>query len=100
MNMRRPVAALDVDDQVHRDVKRIVELWRDALDASGGPFLFGAFTNADAMYAPVVNRLHVYELTDDTGARSYMDLMMGLDTWKAWETAGRDEPWVVEEEEV
>ena len=100
MNMRRPVSALSVNDAVKKDVRRIVELWRDALDASGGPFLFGAFSNADAMYAPVVNRFHVYELTGDTGARSYMNTMMSLESWRVWETAARDEPWVVEEEEV
>ena len=100
MNMRRPVSALSVNDAVKKDVDRIVEVWRDALDASGGPFLFGGFSNADAMYAPVVNRFHVYELTGDTGARSYMNTMMSLESWRVWETAARDEPWVVEEEEV
>lgn len=100
MNMRRPVAALEVDEGVHKDVRRITDIWCGALDASGGPFLFGRFTNADAMYAPVVNRLNVYDLTDDSGARSYMNTMMGLATWKSWETEGRNEPWIVEEDEA
>ncbi len=100
MNMRRPVAALEVSDAVRKDVARVVDVWREALDHSGGPFLFGAFSNADAMYAPVVNRLNVYELTDDAAARSYMDTMMALEGWQAWETAARNELWVVEEEEV
>jgi glutathione S-transferase len=100
MNMRRPVAGIGDNPAVAKDVGRIVELWRDALAASGGPFLFGAFSNADAMYAPVVNRLHVYDLTDDSTARGYMDQMMSLKTWKDWEEAGRNEPWVVPADEA
>ena len=100
MNMRRPVAALEVDESVKGDVDRIEELCKSALDASGGPFLFGRFGNADAMYAPVVNRLHIYELSDDSNARSYMKTMMALESWKIWEAAARQEPWVVDEEEV
>ncbi len=100
MNMRRPVDALEVNSAVRGDVQRIAAIWESALDESGGPFLFGQFSNADAMYAPVVNRFHVYELCNDCAVRSYMDTMMALRSWKAWETAARQEPWVVEEEEV
>ena len=100
MNMRRPVRALDLSDAARRDIARVVEIWTETLKASGGPFLFGAFSNADAMYAPVVNRFHVYAATDDTTARGYMDHMMGLPAWQDWEAEGRAETWVIEEEEV
>lgn len=100
MNMRRPVRRIEADPSIGRDVARIVDIWKEALDASGGPFLFGAFTNADAMYAPVVNRFHVYDLTDDPTATSYMATLQALPAWQAWSEAGRAEPWTIEADEA
>ncbi len=100
MNMRREHKALQVSDGVHRDVRRITEIWRDCLDRSGGPFLFGGFTNADAMFGPVVNRLAIYRLSDDPAVRSYSESMTSLPAWNEWQEAGRAEPWIVEEDEA
>ncbi len=47
---------------VAADLARIVAMWQDALTASGGPFLFGGFSIADAYYAPVAARLRTYAL--------------------------------------
>ncbi|MEL6187118.1 MAG: glutathione S-transferase family protein, partial [Myxococcota bacterium] len=64
MNMRRRVEALAVDDAVRKDVRRIEAIWTETLKASGGPYLFGeTYTIADAMYAPVVNRFEIYQLS-------------------------------------
>lgn len=100
MNMRREHKALHVSDDVHRDVHRITEIWRGCLDGSGGPFLFGGFTNADAMFGPVVNRLAIYRLSDDPVVRSYSEAMTSLPAWKEWQDAARAETWVVEEDEA
>jgi glutathione S-transferase len=100
MNMRRPRRAIAISEKARRDVQRIETIWRDALRSSGGPFLFGAFTNADAMFAPVVNRLDVYDLTDDPDVRAYMDRIASLPAWREWAEAGRAEPWIVEEDEA
>ena len=100
MNMRREKRSIDVSDAVLRDVARIENLWTDALDRSGGPFLFGQFSIADAMFAPVVNRLDVYLLTENQVARSYMAHMQSQPAWQEWETAGKAEPWIVEEDEA
>lgn len=100
MNMRREVRAIDVSPAASGDVGRISDIWREALDASGGPFLFGAFTIADAMYAPVVNRLRIYDLADDPAVRGYMDTMEALPAWQAWAEAGRAEPWIIEPDEA
>jgi glutathione S-transferase len=56
--------AIELPPGVMADVRRIEELWRTCRDAHGGdgPFLFGRFTNADAMFAPVVNRFEVYAI--------------------------------------
>ncbi|MCZ4281013.1 glutathione S-transferase family protein [Kiloniella laminariae] len=100
MNMRREVGAIPISEATGRDVKRIVNIWRECLEHSGGPFLFGSFTNADAMFAPVVNRISVYALSDDPVVLRYSEAMTALPAWQEWEAAGKAEPWTVEEEEV
>lgn len=100
MNMRRDPKALQVSDGVHRDVDRITAIWRDCLERSGGPFLFGGFTNADAMFAPVVNRLAIYRLSDAPEVSTYTDAVTSLPAWTEWREAGQAEPWIVEEDEA
>ncbi len=100
MNMRREPAALTVSDAAKRDVARVEQIWRECIETHGGPYLFGDFSIADAMYAPVVNRLEIYMLADDPVAFDYMKIMKSLPAWREWELAGRQEPWIVEEDEV
>ncbi len=100
MNMRRSPKPIDISEHVHRDVTRIGSIWDDCLERYGGPFLFGGFCGADAMFAPVVNRLEVYCLPVSDASRAYMGRMKSLAAWREWEEAGRNEPWVVEEDEV
>ncbi|MBO6758874.1 MAG: glutathione S-transferase family protein [Roseibium sp.] len=100
MNMRRPVERLVVDDAVKADVARIVNIWRDCLEVSGGPFLFGGFTIADAMYAPVVSRFGTYTLTEDPVADAYGATLRETEAWKTWETDALKETWIVPEDEI
>lgn len=100
MNMRREVRAIEVSDAVRRDVARIEAIWAECLAAFGGPFLFGEFCNADAMYAPVVNRLHRYELSRTPAVLAYSESMTALPAWQEWEAAGKAEPWIVEADEA
>jgi glutathione S-transferase len=103
MNMRRDRSRKrELTPGVQANVARIDALWRDsrARFGKGGPFLFGAFSNADAMYAPVVSRFASYAIPVSETARGYMDAMMALPAWKAWEEAGRVEEWVMEGNEV
>ncbi|MFD1327804.1 glutathione S-transferase family protein [Mycoplana ramosa] len=100
MNIRRPPRAIDLPDGVMDDVARIEATWRDALQRWGGPFLFGPFSAADAMYAPVVNRFHAYRLTTDHSLLAYMDRIMAHPAWKKWEAAALAEPWTVPEDEA
>jgi glutathione S-transferase len=100
MNMRRPVKAIAVPDGVSSDVARIETIWREMRRRSGGPFLFGAFSAADAMFAPVVNRFAVYDLVLDPETKAYMDAMRAHPAWQAWEDAARAEPWIVPEDEA
>ena len=100
MNMRRPIEVLAEDDAVKADVDRIVTIWTECLEASGGPFLFGEFTNADAMYAPVVSRFATYSLSEAPVFKKYHAAMTGTEAWKAWEADALKETWVVAVDEV
>jgi glutathione S-transferase len=100
MNMAREVRPIAVSDGVRRDVARIEQLWSEALSASNGPFLFGDFTNTDAMFAPVVNRLEIYALSTHEAVARYSAAMKALPAWAEWEAAGRAEPWIVEADEA
>lgn len=86
-----------IGEELDRDIRRIVAIWRDtrARYGAAGSFLFGAFTNADAMYAPVATRFRTYgvELSafgDDGKAASYAETILALPEMAEW-TAGADE---------
>ena len=100
MNIRRERRALQVDADVRADVVRIEQIWKEALAHSGGPFLFGSFSAADAMYAPVVNRFDVYDLVADQETLGYMQRVKAHFAFRKWEEAARAEPWVVPDDEV
>lgn len=99
MNMRRAVSTHAITDDARRDVARICAIWREALTKSGGSFLYGDFSLADAAYAPVVNRLHVYRIAVDQICADYMARMMALPDWQEWEADSRAETWVIPEED-
>lgn len=70
------------------DVNRVLDIWRQCLHQSGGPFLFGSFSIADAMFAPVVNRFITYDVKVDTDCAKYIMTMRELPAHKAWIDAG------------
>jgi glutathione S-transferase len=76
---------------VQRDVARIEQLWADALQASGGPFLFGAFGAADAFYAPVVMRLLTYALPISATTAAYIERVVAHPAVAAWCAEARAE---------
>ena len=102
MNMRRPILPRELTPQAQANVQRIELIWTDCRTrfGAGGPFLFGAFGAADAMYAPVVSRFHTYAVALGPAARAYMAAIMNLPAWKEWLAAARDETWVLAEDEV
>src|SRR5271155_2338256 len=91
MNMARPANPRTLDDGAAADVTRIEAIWSDCLMIFGGPFLFGAFGAADAMYAPVVSRLHTYAVEVGATAHVYMRAVMALPAWNEWRDAARRE---------
>ncbi|ARM90468.1 glutathione S-transferase protein [Rhizobium sp. CIAT894] len=100
MNIRRPKARIVLPNGVDADVNRIETIWRRLLQQSGGPFLFGAFSGADAMFAPVVNRFDIYDLVSRDDTLAYMKTMKAHPAWRKWEEAARVERWIVAEDEV
>ena len=102
MNMWRPVLPRQLDADVKADVARIDAIWTDsrARFGAGGPFLYGAFGAADAMYAPVVSRFHTYAVEVSVAARDYMRAVMALPAWNEWRHAALREPWVLPHDEV
>jgi len=100
MNMRRVRQPIETTPAILADVARIQTLWSECLAESGGPFLFGGFSVADAMFAPVVNRLDVYAFETGPAVAAYMAAMKALPAWAEWEAAGRAEPWIVDEDEA
>lgn len=102
MNLRRRFARKDRGEAATRDVARIVESWREARArfGAGGPFLFGAFSAADAMFAPVVTRLDTYDWAVDPDIRAYMDAVLALPAYRAWKAGADAETEIVEADEV
>ena len=97
-NFRRPVKKRDLTPEVEADVARIEAAWKNTRKAfgKGGPFLFGKFCAADAMFAPVVNRLHTYDVPVSKKTRAYMDAIMALPAWRAWIADAEAETWSLE----
>jgi len=75
---------LATEPAARADVERMIALWEDALRESGGPFLFGEFSIADAFYAPVVTRLQTYGLPAPAAATDYMARVLATPAVAAW----------------
>ena len=102
MNCRRRVAGFRAPENATRDIRRIRQIWRWCREHWGGKgdFLFGDFSIADAMYAPVVSRFHTYGVRTGTVGRAYMDAVMGLDAMQEWNRSAAGESEVIHHSEV
>ncbi|WP_455874117.1 glutathione S-transferase family protein [Rhizobium yanglingense] len=100
MDIRRERGKIALADGVMADVLRIETIFREVRNRSGGPFLFGGFSAADAMFAPVVSRFDTYDLVTASDTLSYMSALKAHPAWLKWEAAARAEPWIVPKDEV
>jgi glutathione S-transferase len=102
MNLHRPVGAVTLSADAQANVARVQEIWTECRDRHGksGPYLFGAFTAADAMYAPVVHRFRTYAIGVSPQVQAYMDTMMALPAFAEWTKAGLAETLVIEKFET
>ncbi|WP_420102906.1 glutathione S-transferase family protein [Bosea sp. (in: a-proteobacteria)] len=102
MNLGKRYAARDRGPGVARDVARITAVWRQARErfGAGGPFLYGEFSAADAMFAPVVTRLDTYAITVDGVSQAYIEAVLTLPAYRDWLAGALAEPWIVAHDEV
>ena len=98
MNLHRPVGSIALSEDARANIARVEEIWSDCRERYGrqGPFLFGAFSGADAMYAPVVHRFRTYAVKVGPIVRAYMETMMALPAFREWTEAGLAETLVIE----
>ena len=90
MDLARPVEAVALSDEALADIARVRALWTDLLTRSGGPFLLGEWSNADAFFTPVATRFRTYAV--DPGSpllAAYMDRLLSWPDFLEWEAAGR-----------
>ena len=91
MNIRRRTDASRMTDAGRDDADAVDALWAEAIQRSGGPFLFGGWSIADAMYAPVVTRFVTYAIPRSDTAQRYIDAMLAEPHFGAWITAAEAE---------
>ena len=102
MNLHRPIGAIALSAEARANVARVEQIWIECRERYGkmGPFLFGDFSGADAMFAPVVHRFRTYAIEVRPEARDYIDTMMGLAAFQEWTRAGLAETLVTDKLET
>jgi glutathione S-transferase len=97
MNLGKRFAPRDFGSEVADNVRRLEGLWSQARVRFGadGPFLYGRFGAADAMFAPVVTRLDTYQVPVSSETRRYMDAVLKHPAFVTWRTAALQEPWTI-----
>lgn len=102
MNLAKRFALRELSSDVADNVRRLEGMWSDCRRrfSGGGPYLFGDFCAADAMYAPVVTRLDTYQVPVSSETRRYMDAVLAHPAFVKWRTAALAEPWTIDHYEV
>jgi glutathione S-transferase len=98
MNCRERRAGVVPSPAAQAEIERVAALWSDcrARFGAGGPWLFGAFSPADAMYAPVALRFHAYGVALAEVPAAYVATVLGHPAVQDWMAAARREPEVLE----
>ena len=102
MNARVRNRRTAITAALEADIERIDEMWNDCRGrfGGGGPWLFGEYSIADAMYAPVVLRFNTYGARISQTARWYMASVLEDGPLQEWLQAAKQEPWTIAAEEV
>jgi glutathione S-transferase len=98
MNVRRAPITLKLTPEVETDVARIVAIWGEARRrfGAGGPYLFGRFSLADAMFAPVATRFRTYGVPMDEVTSAYVATIHDHPAMREWVAEVKAEPWAIE----
>ena len=102
MNIRKSLPGKGRKAGVDQDIQRITDIWRSCRDEfqQAGPFLFGPWTGADTMYAPVVTRFRTYAVELDSTCQAYADAVLASEWFTTWEADALKETWIVAEDEI
>lgn len=102
MNLRGSLPGKGRATGVDADIRRITEIWRECRTRYGqdGAFLFGHWTAADTMFAPVVTRFRTYGVDLDEICQTYADAVLSSTWFKTWEAEALEETWIVPEDEI
>ena len=103
MNLRARNRRVPITPRVQADVERVEKIWsecRSRFGASGGPWLFGEYSVADAMFAPVVLRFNTYGEGFSDNTRAYMTTVIEDPAMQEWMQAGEQEPWKIASSDV
>lgn len=97
MNLRASFPGQGHNPKVDADIERVLTMWRKCRSrfGRGGPFLFGQFTNADIMYAPVMTRFVTFAVTTDSVCRDYIDAVMAAPVMVEAYAEAVAEPWSI-----
>jgi glutathione S-transferase len=101
MNVRRTYPPVELSDEVRGEINRILQLWAQARARFGGTgqFLFGTWSAADMMFAPVVTRFITYGVQVPPFAGLYMKSVLSHPDVGDWIDKAQDEPWVIDQYE-
>ena len=101
-NVRRNFGSVDLSPEVEAEVVRILNLWAQARARFGGTgeYLFGDWSAADIMFAPVVTRFVTYGVKVPPFAAAYMEAVLHRADVVEWIELAQEEPWVIEEYEA
>jgi glutathione S-transferase len=100
VNLKGHFPGFKIWSRAQADIDRVCTIWRECLTESGGPYLFGERSMADAMYAPVVTRFMTYDVKLEPRLAAYASTIMAMPEMQEWIEAAKAEPADIEELEV
>ncbi len=102
MNMRASKPGKGMAAGVQDDINRISAIWRTCRErhGKGGAFLFGAFSMADCMFAPIVSRFTTYQVQLDEVSEAYRQAVFNHPPFQEWMAAAKNEPWIIPKYEI
>lgn len=97
MDLGKRYATPEITAPLQANIDRIETVWSEAREryGSGGPYLYGAFGAADAVYAPIVTRIQSFNLPVKPETRHYMDAILTHPDFVAWRDAAMKETWTI-----
>jgi glutathione S-transferase len=95
MHLGARYATPPITEPLQANIDRVEDIWSEARNRFGGgqPFLYGDFSAADAMYAPVIARFDSYQIPVRESTRAYMDSILAHPSFVTWRDAALVEPW-------